>query len=152
MINNKLSYQWKQKKRARLSFLGAEIIWSILLGIIQSLTYQVYMKYYPEDMDKILQSSFYYQVSFTRFGLMESIFILIQIYIYTLILSQRIRDIGIKYPVIIAFIFTVSSVLLMPYLFFYSYNFMMVLLFIILIGYLIALFAPSANKVDINKI
>ncbi|MEQ4921993.1 hypothetical protein [Proteus hauseri] len=150
MLFTKLAYQWKQKRRARLSFLGAEIYWSVLLSIIQALVYQGYVKLYPKEMDLVFQSTFYYQFSFSTFGLMEIIFFVIQIYIFTLILSQRIRDIGISYPVVIAFIFTAGSLLLMPYTLIYSPNIMMVLSFIVLIGYLIALFAPSAHKVDIN--
>lgn len=150
MLSTKFSYQWKQKKRARLSFLGAELVWSVLLGVIQTLLYQGYIVLYPEDAGLALQSTFYYQFSFSLFGLMETMFIIIQIYIFTLILSQRIRDIGIKYPVAISFVFTAASLLLMPYTLIYSPNIMMLLSFIILIGYLVALFAPSAHKVDID--
>ncbi len=70
---------------------------------------------------------------------------------FTLILSQRIRDIGISYPVIISLVLTVSPILLTPYLLFNAPFMLMVLLSILLIAGLIALLAPSAYKVDINK-
>lgn len=83
---------------------------------------------------------------------MELVFLIIQVYIFTLILSQRVRDIGIKYPVIISLIFTASPIVLMPYFLFNAPTMMMVFSFVLLLGGLVALLAPSAYKVDINKV
>lgn len=147
----KLAYQWKQQRRGRLSFLGLEIAWSIFFFIVENLVDRWYMELYPEDMELIAENYFYYQFSFTSYGLMEMVFLIVQVYIFTLILSQRIRDIGISYPVIIALILTASPILLMPYLLFNAPSMFIVLISILLITGLIALLAPSANKVDINK-
>lgn len=78
------------------------------------------------------------------------VFLIVQVYIFTLILSQRIRDIGIGYPIIISIILTASPILLTPYLLFNAPSMLMVLLSILLIAGLVALFAPSAYKVDID--
>ncbi|MEQ4986539.1 hypothetical protein WMR86_09860 [Proteus vulgaris] len=146
----KLAYQWKQQRRGRLSFLGLEIAWSILFAIVENLVYRWYILYYPENADLIIENIFYYQFSFTSYGLIEIVFLIIQIYIFTLILSQRVRDIGISYPVIISLIFTASPILLMPYLLFNAPTMLMVLFVVLLIGGLVALLAPSAYKVDID--
>lgn len=146
----KLAYQWKQKRRGRLSFLGAEIIWSILFSIAESLIYQGYIKLYPENADSIAENAFYYQFSFTPYGLIDAAVLIIQIYVFTLILSQRVRDIGISYPVIISLIFTASPIILTPYLLFNAPSMLVVFLSILLIGGLVALLAPSAYKVDID--
>ncbi|WP_193015289.1 MULTISPECIES: hypothetical protein [Gammaproteobacteria] len=146
----KLAYQWKQKRRGRLSFLGLEIAWSIFFSIAENLAYRWYISFYPEDAISIFENTFYYQFSFTPYGLIEIAFLIIQIYIFTLILSQRVRDIGIGYPVIISFIFTASPILLMPYLLFNAPTMLMVFSFVLLIGGLVALLAPSAYKIDID--
>lgn len=150
MMQAKLAYQWKQQRRGRLSFLGLEIAWSILFAIVENLVYRWYILYYPENADLIIENIFYYQFSFTSYGLIEIVFLIIQIYIFTLILSQRVRDIGISYPVIISLIFTASPILLMPYLLFNAPTMLMVLFVVLLIGGLVALLAPSAYKVDID--
>ena len=147
----KLAYQWKQQRRGRLSFLGLEVAWSIFFFIAENLADRWYMELYPEKTELIAESYFYYQFSFTSYGLMEIVFLIIQVYIFTLILSQRIRDIGIGYPVIISLILTASPILLTPYLLFNAPSMLIVLISILLITGLIALLAPSANKVDINK-
>ncbi|CRL59616.1 Uncharacterised protein [Proteus vulgaris] len=150
MMQAKLAYQWKQQRRGRLSFLGLEIAWSILFAIVENLVYRWYILYYPENADLIIESIFYYQFSFTSYGLIEIVFLIMQIYIFTLILSQRVRDIGISYPVIISLIFTTSPILLMPYLLFNAPTMLMVLFIVLLMGGLVALLAPSAYKVDID--
>ncbi|WP_237584727.1 hypothetical protein [Proteus sp. G2666] len=147
----KLAYQWKQQRRGRLSFLGLEIAWTILFSIAENLAYRWYISLYPDKVELITERDFYYLFSFTPYGLIEIIFLITQVYIFTLILSQRIRDIGISYPVIISLILTVSPILLTPYLLFNAPSILMVLLSILLITGLIALLAPSAYKVDINK-
>lgn len=150
MMQAKLAYQWKQQRRGRLSFLGLEIAWSILFAIVENLVYRWYILLYPESADSIIESDFYYQFSFTPYGLIEIVLLIIQIYIFTLILSQRVRDIGISYPVIISLIFTIAPILLMPYFLFNAPTMLMVLFVVLLIGGLVALLAPSAYKVDIN--
>ncbi|WP_311751921.1 hypothetical protein [Proteus columbae] len=146
----KLAYQWKQQRRGRLSFLGLEIAWTIFFSIAENLADRWYIELYPEKIELITESYFYYQFSFTPYGLMEIMFLITQVYIFTLILSQRIRDIGIGYPVIISLILTASPILLTPYLLFNAPSMLMVLISILLIAGLVALFAPSAYKVDIN--
>lgn len=145
-MRSKLIHQWKYKRRARLSFLGAEILWSVVLGIIQALVYQWYLSAHPEDTGLVFKSNFYYQFSFSLFGLMEAVFAIIQIYIFTLLLTQRVRDIGIKYPFMISLVFTSASLFLAPLSMFNSSTLSVVLMFILLIGALIALFAPSAQE------
>lgn len=145
----KLAYQWKQQRRGRLSFLGLEIAWTIFFSIAENLADRWYIELYPEKMESITESYFYYHFSFTPYGLIEIVFLIVQIYIFTLILSQRIRDIGIGYPIIISIILTASPILLTPYLLFNAPSMLMVLLSILLIAGLVALFAPSAYKVDI---
>ncbi|WP_100158309.1 hypothetical protein [Proteus columbae] len=147
----KLAYQWKQQRRGRLSFLGLEIAWTIFFFIAENLADRWYIELYPENMELIAENYFYYQFSFTPYGLMETVFLITQVYIFTLILSQRIRDIGIGHPVIISLILTASPILLTPYLLFNAPSMLMVLFSILLITGLVALLAPSAYKVDINK-
>lgn len=146
----KLAYQWKQQRRGRLSFLGLEIAWTIFFSIAENLADRWYIELYPEKMEPITESYFYYQFSFTPYGLMEIVFLIVQVYIFTLILSQRIRDIGIGYPIMISLILTASPILLTPYLLFNAPSMLMVLISILLITGLVALFAPSAYKVDID--
>lgn len=146
----KLAYLWKQKRRGRLSFLGAQIVWSVLFSIADLLIEQIYIRLYPEDTSSIIENAFYYSFSFTLYGVMETALVMIQIYVFTLILSQRVRDIGIKYPVIISLIFTASPIVLIPYFLFNAPTMMMVFSFILLLGGLVALLAPSAYKVDID--
>lgn len=146
----KLAYQWKQQRRGRLSFLGLEIAWTIFFSIAENLADRWYIELYPEKMELITESYFYYQFSFTPYGLIEMVFLIVQVYIFTLILSQRIRDIGIGYPIIISLILTASPILLTPYLLFNAPSMLMVLISILLITGLVALFAPSAYKVDID--
>ncbi|MBG5881970.1 hypothetical protein I4990_03260 [Providencia alcalifaciens] len=150
IMRSKLIHQWKFKRRARLSFLGAEILWSVVLGIIQALVYQWYLSTHPEDASLVFQSNFYHQFSFSQFGLMEVLFAIIQIYIFTLLLTQRVRDMGIKYPFIISLVFTSASLFLAPLSMFNSSTFSVVFMFILLIGALIALFAPSAPETNVN--
>lgn len=151
-MRSKLIHQWKYKRRARLSFLGAEILWSVVLGIIQALVYQWYLSAHPEDTGLVLKSNFYYQFSFSLFGLMEAVFAIIQTYIFTLLLTQRVRDIGIKYPFMISLVFTSASLFLAPLSMFNSSTLSVVLMFILLIGALIALFTPSAQeKVSVKR-
>ncbi|EST58778.1 hypothetical protein K151_1564 [Proteus hauseri ZMd44] len=151
MMQAKLAYQWKQQRRGRLSFFGLEIAWSIFFLIAENLADRWYITLYPEQVELITERDFYYHFSFTPYGLIEMAFLITQVYIFTLILSQRIRDIGIRYPVIISIILTVSPILLTPYLLFNAPSMLMVLYSILLITGLIALLAPSAYKVDINK-
>lgn len=147
----KLAYQWKQQRRGRLSFLGLEIAWSIFFFIAENLADRWYIELYPENIELITENYFYYQFSFTSYGLMEIVFLIVQVYIFTLILSQRIRDIGIGYPVIISLILTASPIFLTPYLLFNTPSMFIVWISILLITGLVALLAPSAYKVDINK-
>lgn len=146
----KLAYQWKKQRRGRLSFLGLEIAWTIFFSIAENLVDRWYIELSPEKMELITESYFYYQFSFTPYGLIEMVFLTVQVYIFTLILSQRIRDIGIGYPIIISLILTASPILLTPYLLFNAPSLLMVLLSILLIAGLVALLAPSAYKVDID--
>ncbi|UBX48441.1 hypothetical protein LDO51_15000 [Providencia alcalifaciens] len=145
-MQSKLIYQWKYKRRARLSFLGAEIFWIIVLSIIQVLVYQWYLDSHPEDVELVFKSNFYYQFSFSLFGLMEVVSAVVQIYIFSLILTQRIRDIGIKYPLIIALAFTCSSLFITPLTFINQSSFLMIFMAIQLIFSLIVLFTPSARE------
>ncbi|HHR6078035.1 TPA: hypothetical protein ACS7ZY_000355 [Providencia alcalifaciens] len=145
-MQSKLIYQWKYKRRARLSFLGAEIFWIIVLSIIQVLVYQWYLDSHPEDVELVFKSNFYYQFSFSLFGLMEIVSAAVQIYIFSLILTQRIRDIGIKYPLIIALVFTCSSLFITPLTFINQSSFLMIFMAIQLIFSLIVLFTPSARE------
>ena len=147
----KLAYQWKQQRRGRLSFLGLEIAWTIFFFITENLADRWYIELHPENIELITENYFYYQFSFTSYGLMEIVFLIVQVYIFTLILSQRIRDIGIGYPVIISLILTASPIFLTPYLLFNAPSMFIVLISILLITGLVALLAPSAYKVDINK-
>ncbi|WP_311753406.1 hypothetical protein [Proteus columbae] len=147
----KLAYQWKQQRRGRLSFLGLEIAWTIFFFITENLADRWYIELYPENIELITENYFYYQFSFTSYGLMEIVFLIVQVYIFTLILSQRIRDIGIGYPVIISLILTAGPIFLTPYLLFNAPSMFIVLISILLITGLVALLAPSAYKVDINK-
>ncbi|WP_219410235.1 hypothetical protein [Proteus terrae] len=148
----KLAYQWKKQRRGRLSFLGLEIAWTIFFAIAENLADRWFILLYPEKIELVTENYFYYQFSFTSYGLMELVFLIIQVYIFTLILSQRVRDIGIKYPVIISLIFTASPIVLMPYFLFNAPTMMMVFSFVLLLGGLVALLVPSAYKVDINKV
>ncbi|MBG2836118.1 MULTISPECIES: hypothetical protein [Proteus] len=148
----KLAYQWKQQRRGRLSFLGLEIAWTIFFSIAENLADRWFISLYPEKAELVTENYFYYQFSFTSYGLMELVFLIIQVYIFTLILSQRIRDIGIGYPIVISIILTVSPILLTPYLLFNAPSMLTILYAILLITGLVALLAPSAYKVDINKV
>ncbi|MCW9688462.1 hypothetical protein [Proteus terrae] len=148
----KLAYQWKQQRRGRLSFLGLEIAWTIFFSIAENLADRWFISLYPEKVELVTENYFYYQFSFTSYGLMELVFLIIQVYIFTLILSQRIRDIGIGYPIVISIILTVSPILLTPYLLFNAPSMLTILYAILLITGLVALLAPSAYKVDINKV
>ena len=148
----KLAYQWKQQRRGRLSFLGLEIAWTIFFAIAENLADRWFILLYPEKIELVTENYFYYQFSFTSYGLMELVFLIIQVYIFTLILSQRIRDIGIGYPIVISIILTVSPILLTPYLLFNAPSMLTILYAILLITGLVALLAPSAYKVDINKV
>ncbi|CAG9418330.1 hypothetical protein [Providencia alcalifaciens] len=145
-MRSKLIHQWKYKRRARLSFLGVEIFWIIVLSIIQVLVYQWYLDSHPEDAELVFKSNFYYQFSFSLFGLMEVVSAVVQIYIFSLILTQRIRDIGIKYPLIIALAFTCSSLFITPLTFINQSSFLMIFMAIQLIFSLIVLFTPSARE------
>lgn len=149
-MQSKFAYQWKEKRRARLSFLGAEIVWSILFSIADNLFSQGYLKFYPEDADLVLASAFYYQFSFTLYGLIDTILLILQIYVFALILTQRVRDIGIKYPIIIGLICTVMPILLAPYILFTSPNIIMSFFAVLLIIGLVAFIAPSARNVTLN--
>lgn len=147
----KLAYQWKQQRRGRLSFLGLEIAWTIFFSIAENLADRWFISLYPEKIELVTENYFYYQFSFTSYGLIELAFLIVQVYIFTLILSQRIRDIGIGYPVVISIILTVSPILLTPYLLFNAPSMLAVLYAILLITGLVALLAPPARKIDINK-
>ncbi|WP_238601706.1 hypothetical protein [Proteus terrae] len=148
----KLAYQWKQQRRGRLSFLGLEIAWTIFFAIAENLADRWFILLYPEKIELVTENYFYYQFSFTSYGLIELVFLITQVYIFTLILSQRVRDIGIGYPVFISIILTVTPILLTPYLFFNAPSMLTILYAILLITGLVALLAPSAYKVDINKV
>ena len=42
-MKTKIVYQWKEKRRDRLSFLGAEVVFSVLFGIVNGLIYMLFM-------------------------------------------------------------------------------------------------------------
>ncbi len=146
-MKTKIVYQWKEKRRDRLSFLGAEVVFSVLFGIVNGLIYMLFMTLLPDSVENDPDKLFFYQFSFSSYGIVEFILLIAQIYVFTLILTQRVRDFGIT----IALIFTIGTMVLTPYPLLISSDTMVIVRFILLLGYIIALLLPSSNNVECNN-
>ncbi|HGN2046460.1 hypothetical protein [Proteus mirabilis] len=150
-MKTKIVYQWKEKRRDRLSFLGAEVVFSVLFGIMNGLIYQLFITFLPDSVENDPDKLFFYQFSFSFYGIVEFILLIAQIYVFALILTQRVRDFGFKYPITIALIFTIGTMVLTPYPLLISSDTMVIVRFILLLGYVIALLLPSSNNVECNN-
>lgn len=150
-MKTKIVYQWKEKRRDRLSFLGAEVVFSALFGIVNGLIYMLFMTLLPDSVENDPDKLFFYQFSFSSYGIVEFILLIAQIYVFALILTQRVRDFGFKYPITIALIFTIGNMVLTPYPLLISSDTMVIVRFILLLGYIIALLLPSSNNVECNN-
>ncbi|HCT9035019.1 TPA: hypothetical protein OUB26_002106 [Proteus mirabilis] len=150
-MKTKIVYQWKEKRRDRLSFLGAEVVFSALFGIVNGLIYMLFMTLLPDSVENDPDKLFFYQFSFSSYGIVEFILLIAQIYVFALILTQRVRDFGFKYPITIALIFTIGTMALTPYPLLISSDTMVIVRFILLLGYIIALLLPSSNNVECNN-
>ncbi|HEJ9721897.1 TPA: hypothetical protein SMN64_002371 [Proteus mirabilis] len=150
-MKTKIVYQWKEKRRDRLSFLGAEVVFSALFGIVNGLIYMLFMTLLPDSVENDPDKLFFYQFSFSSYGIVEFILLIAQIYVFALILTQRVRDFGFKYPITIALIFTIGTMVLTPYPLLISSDTMVIVRFILLLGYVIALLLPSSNNVECNN-
>ncbi|MBI6486427.1 hypothetical protein ETG59_12280 [Proteus mirabilis] len=150
-MKTKIVYQWKEKRRDRLSFLGAEVVFSALFGIVNGLIYMLFMTLLPDSVENDPDKLFFYQFSFSSYGIVEFILLIAQIYVFALILTQRVRDFGFKYPITIALFFTIGNMVLTPYPLLISSDTMVIVRFILLLGYIIALLLPSSNNVECNN-
>ncbi|AZG98499.1 hypothetical protein [Proteus mirabilis] len=150
-MKTKIVYQWKEKRRDRLSFLGAEVVFSVLFGIANGLIYQLFITFLPDSVENNTDKLFFYQFSFSSYGIVDIILLIAQIYVFALILTQRVRDFGFKYPITIALIFTIGTMVFTPYPLLMSSDTMVIVRFILLLGYIIALLLPSSNNVECNN-
>ncbi|MDL4030639.1 hypothetical protein QA658_18160, partial [Proteus mirabilis] len=105
----------------------------------------------PDSVENDPDKLFFYQFSFSSYGIVEFILLIAQIYVFALILTQRVRDFGFKYPITIALIFTIGTMVLTPYPLLISSDTMVIVRFILLLGYVIALLLPSSNNVECNN-
>lgn len=150
-MKTKIVYQWKEKRRDRLSFLGAEVVFSVLFSIANGLIYQLFITFLPDSVENNTDKLFFYQFSFSSYGIVDIILLIAQIYVFALILTQRVRDFGFKYPITIALIFTIGTMVFTPYPLLMSSDTMVIVRFILLLGYIIALLLPSSNNVECNN-
>ncbi|MBG3036287.1 hypothetical protein GHV27_00120 [Proteus mirabilis] len=150
-MKTKIVYQWKEKRRDRISFLGAEVVFSVLFGIVNGLIYMLFMTLLPDSVENDPDKLFFYQFSFSSYGIVNFILLIAQIYVFALILTQRVRDFGFKYPITIALIFTIGPMVFTPYPLLMSSDIMVIVRFIFLLGYVIALLLPSSNNVECNN-
>ncbi|MEY0159407.1 hypothetical protein AB7W30_23215 [Providencia manganoxydans] len=86
-MKTKIVYQWKEKRRDRLSFLGAEVVFSALFGIVNGLIYMLFMTLLPDSVENDPDKLFFYQFSFCSYGIVEFILLIAQIYVFSLILT-----------------------------------------------------------------
>ncbi|SPY96250.1 Uncharacterised protein [Proteus mirabilis] len=115
------------------------MVFSVLFGIVNGLIYMLFMTLLPDSVENDPDKLFFYQFSFSSYGIVEFILLIAQIYVFTLILTQRVRDFGFKYPITIALIFTIGT--MGPYTisitYFFRYNGDSAFYFIIRIYYCI---------------